>query len=184
MRFEPSGETVQAPTGALLSEVARQAGLDLNMPCGGQGRCGRCAVIVQDGAGVRRRSTLRLTSDDLAAGYALACQTVIEGDAAVTIPPQEKIERRLVTDKTADKVSLPFVYDPVRQQPMRLFPLTLDPPSMADQTDDWSRLRRAMVGARLPLLARWDPVSDNWLHLKEAVDATREITDLVADLPT
>jgi uncharacterized 2Fe-2S/4Fe-4S cluster protein (DUF4445 family) len=154
------------------------------MPCGGQGRCGRCAVIVQDGAGVRRRSTLRLTSDDLAAGYALACQTVIEGDAAVMIPPQEKIERRLVTDKTADKVTLPFIYDPVRQQPMRLFPLTLDPPSMADQTDDWSRLRRAMVGARLPLLAQWDPVSDNWLHLKEAVDATREITDLVADLPT
>lgn len=154
------------------------------MPCGGQGRCGRCAVIVQDGAGVRRRSTLRLTSDDLAAGYALACQTVIEGDAVVTIPPQEKIERRLVTDKTADKVTLPFIYDPVRQQPMRLFPLTLDPPSMADQTDDWSRLRRAMVGARLPLLARWDPASDNWLHLKEAVDTTREITDLVADLPT
>jgi uncharacterized 2Fe-2S/4Fe-4S cluster protein (DUF4445 family) len=154
------------------------------MPCGGQGRCGRCAVIVQDGVGVRRRSTLRLTSDDLAAGYALACQTVIEGDAVVTIPPQEKIERRLVTDKTADKVTLPFIYDPVRQQPMRLFPLTLDPPSMADQTDDWSRLRRAMVGARLPLLARWDPVSDNWLHLKEAVDATREITDLVADLST
>ncbi len=133
---------------------------------------------------MRRRSTLRLTSDDLAAGYALACQTVIEGDAVVTIPPQEKIERRLVTDKTADKVTLPFIYDPVRQQPMRLFPLTLDPPSMADQTDDWSRLRRAMVGARLPLLARWDPVSDNWLHLKEAVDATREITDLVADLST
>ena len=154
------------------------------MPCGGQGRCGRCAVIVQDGVGVRRRSTLRLTSDDLAAGYALACQTVIEGDAVVTIPPQEKIERRLVTDKTAEKVTLPFIYDPVRQQPMRLFPLTLDPPSMADQTDDWSRLRRAMVGARLPLLARWDPVSDNWLHLKEAVDATREITDLVADLST
>jgi uncharacterized 2Fe-2S/4Fe-4S cluster protein (DUF4445 family) len=133
---------------------------------------------------VRRRSTLRLTSDDLAAGYALACQSVIEGDAVVTLPPQEKIERRLVTDKTAVKVTLPFIYDPVRQQSMRLFPLTLDPPSMANQTDDWSRLKRAMVGARLPLLARWDPNNDNWLHLKEAVDAAREITDLVTDLPT
>ena len=98
IRFEPSGKTVPVPTGALLSEVARQVDIDLNMPCGGQGRCGRCAVIVEDGAGVRRRSTLRLTSDDLAAGYALACQTVVEGDAVITVPPQEKIERRLVTD--------------------------------------------------------------------------------------
>lgn len=164
--------------------MAGKAGLDLNMPCGGQGRCGRCAVIVQDGAGIRRRSTVRLTTEDLAAGYALACQTVIEGDAVVTIPPQEKIERRLVTDKTAAKVTLPFIYDPVRDQPMRLFPVTLDPPSMADQTDDWSRLKRTLVGARLPLLARWDSNSDDWLRLKNAVDTTLEINDLIADLPT
>ncbi len=150
---------MQAPTGALLSEVARQAGIDLNMPCGGQGRCGRCAVIVQDGAGVRRRSTLRLTPDDLAAGYALACQTVVEGDAVVVIPPQEKIERRLVTDKTAAKVILPFTYDPLWYQSVRLVPLVLDPPSMADQTDDWSRLRRVM-------------------------SATHDVSDLTADLPT
>jgi len=129
------------------------------MPCGGQGRCGRCAVVVQDGTGVRRRSTLRLTSDDLAAGYALACQTVVEGDAVVTIPPQEKIERRLVTDKTATKVTLPFIYDPAQHQPMRLFPVELDSPDMADQTDDWSRLRRVMA-------------------------TTYDVSDLTADLPT
>ncbi len=125
--------------------MARQAGLDLNMPCGGQGRCGRCAVVVQNSEGIRRRSTVRLTADDLAAGYALACQTVVEGDAVITIPPQEKIERRLVTDKTATKVILPFAYDPVRHQSLRLFPVVLEPPTMADQTDDWSRLKRALV---------------------------------------
>ena len=142
----------------MLIEVARQASLDLNIPCGGQGRCGRCAVIVQDGAGVRRRSTMRLTSDDLAQGYALACQTVVEGNAVITIPPQEKIERRLVTDKTAAKVTLPFTYQPLQHQSMRLFPLTLELPSMADQTDDWSRLKRAMA-------------------------ATHDIPDLTSDLP-
>jgi uncharacterized 2Fe-2S/4Fe-4S cluster protein (DUF4445 family) len=153
----------------LLTEVVRQAGLDLNIPCGGQGRCGRCAVIVtppsppreQGGTwgGVRRRSTVRLTPDDLAAGYALACQTVVEGDAVITIPPQEKIERRLVTDKTAAKVTLPFTYQPLQHQSMRLFPLTLEPPSMADQTDDWSRLKRAMA-------------------------TTHNVSDLTIDLPT
>ena len=126
--------------------MARQAGLEVNIPCGGQGRCGRCAVIAHNGAaGLRRRSTVRLTADDLAAGYTLACQTVIEGDAVVTIPLQEKIERRLVTDKTAAKVTLPFTYDPDQHQTIRLFHLELDPPSLADQTDDWSRLQRTMA---------------------------------------
>ena len=145
IRFEPSGKLEQATTGALLSEVARRVGLEINMPCGGQGRCGRCAVIAQNGLGIRRRSAVRLTPTDLEAGYALACQTVVEGDAVITIPPQEKIERRLVTDKTAVKVTLPFGYDLAQHQAMRLFPLQLDPPSMADQTDDWSRLKRTMA---------------------------------------
>ncbi|MEW5958716.1 MAG: ASKHA domain-containing protein [Chloroflexota bacterium] len=149
MRFEvvEGNHTVQAPTGALLSEVARQAGFDLNMPCGGQGRCGRCAVIVKNGAGIRRRSTVRLTAADLQAGYALACQTVIEGDAVIVVPPQEKIERRLVTDKTAGRVTLPFAYSFERDQSLRLVPLALDPPTMGDQTDDWSRLKRALNAA-------------------------------------
>ena len=154
------------------------------MPCGGQGRCGRCAVIVQDGAGIRRRSTLRLSADDLAAGYVLACQTVVEGDALVTIPVQEKIERRLVTDKTAAAVTLPFFYDPLQHQSVRLFPLAIEPPSVVDQTDDWSRLKRALAAARLPLLSRWDASQDNWMQLKQAVDSSPEMSDLSADLPT
>lgn len=149
--------TVQAATGALLSDVAREAGLDLNMPCGGQGRCGRCAVIAAsphagNGAapeqiGVRRRSTVRLTAEDLAAGYVLACQAVVEGDTIITVPPQEQIERRLVTDKTATRVTLPFEYDPLRHQSLRLFKLEMEPPSVADQTDDWSRVKRTLSGS-------------------------------------
>ncbi len=179
MRFEPFGVTVQAPTGALLSDVARQAGLDLNMPCGGQGRCGRCAVIAAAPAGaeagdlgIRRRSTLRLSPEDQAAGLALACQAVVEGDTVITIPLQEQIERRLVTDKTATRVKLPFTYDPLRHQPLRLLPLWLNPPSMSDQTDDWSRLKRNLaavhdipdVVADLATLRRLGPVlrENNW----------------------
>ncbi|NJN43562.1 MAG: 2Fe-2S iron-sulfur cluster binding domain-containing protein, partial [Anaerolineae bacterium] len=50
---------VPIPTGTLLTEAARLAGVEITQPCGGQGRCGRCAVLVQNG-GIRRRSTLRL----------------------------------------------------------------------------------------------------------------------------
>jgi len=138
--------------GTLLSEAARQAGIDILMPCGGQGRCGRCAVIVEQGA-VRRRSTQRLSPEDVAAGYALACQTTVEGDVVIVIPPQEKIERRLKEGKRAAKVALPFPYD-LHDQPLRKYAVTLEPPSLQDQTDDWSRLQRELARLYPPLPPR------------------------------
>jgi uncharacterized 2Fe-2S/4Fe-4S cluster protein (DUF4445 family) len=141
--FHPDHTCVTTPVDTLLHEAARSAGIDLNMPCGGQGRCGRCAVVVENGM-VRRRSSLRLSADDVARGYALACQTLVEGDVVVTIPAQEKIERRLTTDKTARTVTVPFAYNPQRDQGLRAHHLVIEPPSLHDQTDDWSRLQRAL----------------------------------------
>lgn len=132
------------PTGTLISEAIQGANLDVTQPCGGQGRCGRCAVILE-GTGARRRSTIRLTAEDMAAGYALACQTVIEGDVTITIPEQERIERRLTTDKTARKIELPFPYDPATMQSVQAFQVDLPPPSLQDNMDDLSRLEKALA---------------------------------------
>ena len=143
--FLPTNAAVEVPTGALISEAIRKAGLDVSQPCGGQGRCGRCAVILQ-GSGARRRSTLRLSPQDLEAGYALACQTVIEGDLTVTIPEQELIQRRLVTDKTAARIALPFTYD-ASLQGIRSFRVYLEEPSLQDNRDDLTRLEQALAQA-------------------------------------
>ena len=163
VHFKPADKRVEVPVGTLLSDAAQEAGVDILMPCGGQGRCGRCAVIVEEGK-VRRRSTRHLSPEDVAAGYALACQTVVEGDLVVTVPPQEKIERRLKESKRAAKVELPFPYN-LHDQSLRKFAVTLEPPSLEDQTDDWSRLRRELarrydlrdVQASLPVLRKLGP---------------------------
>jgi uncharacterized 2Fe-2S/4Fe-4S cluster protein (DUF4445 family) len=143
IKFDVAPEAVTVPTGTLLTEAARQAEVDIQQPCGGQGRCGRCAVHVDKGT-VRRRSTMRLNSEDVESGYALACQTVIEDDASIIVPPQEKIERRLTTDRTAVEVKPPEGYNPDQMQTIRRVELTLSPPSMDDQIDDWSRLQTAI----------------------------------------
>ena len=138
--FDVTVNSVRVPTGTLLSEAAQLAEVELNQPCGGQGRCGRCAVQVKTGK-IRARSTLRLSPEDVAKGYVLACQAVVEGNVAVHVPPQEKIERRLTTDRTAVEVRVPQGYDPHKHQTVRRVSLKLNPPTMNDQTDDWSRLR-------------------------------------------
>ncbi len=135
-------------TGTLLTEAAHEAGIDIAQPCGGQGRCGRCALQVVGGSesrsSVRSRSTLRLSPEDVAQGYVLACQAVVEGDVSIHVPPQEALERRLTTDRTVAEVQVPAGYDPAIDQTIRRVALTLTPPSMDDQTDDWSRLQTAL----------------------------------------
>jgi uncharacterized 2Fe-2S/4Fe-4S cluster protein (DUF4445 family) len=152
---------VHVPTGTLVTEAAHTAGVEIGQPCGGQGRCGRCAVQVTNGD-VRRRSSLRLTAEDVAAGYTLACQSVVEGDVSITVPPQEKIERRLTTDRVVAEVDVPIGYDARSMQTIQRVSLVLTPPSMDDQTDDWGRLVTALrqqtnieeVQISLPLLRR------------------------------
>ncbi len=163
--FDVSPRPVTVQTGTLLTEAAREAGVEITQPCGGQGRCGRCMVKVSEGA-IRRRSTLRLTKEDVTRGYALACQSVVEGDVAITVPPQEKVERRLSTDRTVAQVTVPTGYQYLEDQPIRRLSLNVPAPSMDNQTDDWSRLqntiRQALTGQQafssldisLPLLRR------------------------------
>jgi len=131
------------PSGVLISDALTGAGIEIGQPCGGQGRCGRCVVQIKSGK-IRRRSTLRLSPEDVENGYALACQSVIEGDAEVIIPIQEKIERKLTTERSVADVTIPAGYDFLFSQNIRTIPLSLIPPSMDDQTDDWNRLKTAI----------------------------------------
>ena len=159
--FDGYQQPVRVPTGTLLSDAAVLAGIEIMQPCGGQGRCGRCTVKIELGT-VRRRSTLRLSEDAISDGYALACQTVVEDDLVVSVLPQEKIERKLSSDRTVSEVTVPAGYSYTQSQTVQRINLSLTPPSMDDQTDDWARLQIALrqqaglkqVKISLPLLRK------------------------------
>jgi uncharacterized 2Fe-2S/4Fe-4S cluster protein (DUF4445 family) len=195
--FDVAHEPVRVPTGTLVSEAARLAGIEVGQPCGGQGRCGRCAVQITVGE-VRSRSSLRLSPQDITLGFALACQSVVEGDIWVTVPPQEKIERRLTTDRTAVEVGVPADYDPGYHQTLRRWQLNLPPPRLDDQTDDWSRLQIALrqrakiddVQVSLSLLQNLGTIlrQDDWhvtaiLDAQVGIDGQRAGERLVSVLP-
>ncbi len=143
VKLLPADLMVEVPTGTLISEAIQKAEIEIAQPCGGQGRCGRCAVIIE-GEGVRARSTIRLSQSDIEAGYVLACQTVVEGDITVTIPEQEKIQRRLVTDKAASEIEIPFEYQTEIHQSIRAIHLKLPPPTLDDNIDDLTRIEKAL----------------------------------------
>jgi ferredoxin len=46
--LKPSGNRIEIVPGTLLSDAIEETGLEPNLPCGGQGRCGRCKVVVEE----------------------------------------------------------------------------------------------------------------------------------------
>lgn len=68
----------------LLSDAIRNAGAALYMPCGGDGRCGKCRVkTVGAVSDVTEREREFLSPSELARGIRLACMTYATGDCTV-----------------------------------------------------------------------------------------------------
>ncbi|MBE0476042.1 MAG: DUF4445 domain-containing protein [Coriobacteriia bacterium] len=90
VRFGEGGPAVRVPVGVTLREAASAAGVTLDAPCGGLGRCGRCRVRVSGAVGPpdpTERSLL--IAEELAAGVRLACRARVDGDAVVAPPARE-----------------------------------------------------------------------------------------------
>jgi uncharacterized 2Fe-2S/4Fe-4S cluster protein (DUF4445 family) len=158
--FKPSGQVVEVEVGTLLSDAAVEAGISLNLPCGGQGRCGRCRVKVEHGA-VSHRSGARLTAAEMEEGWALGCQAVVKGDAVVLVPEQEAVDVEFITQAVgAERVALAAQFRGALDPSVRRAHVTIEPPSLDDQTTDWDRLLRELslqhgiqnVTASLPML--------------------------------
>lgn len=144
--FQPSGVVAQAHLGDVLSDVAIAAGVPVSLPCGGQGRCGRCKVVITRGD-AERKTTGRLSSTELEQGYALACQTRVMGDLEVFVPPLEEIiVRRLPTEKGAERAyELPVSCDWAAKPTLRKVHLRIEPPSLLDNTTDFERVSRELA---------------------------------------
>lgn len=142
----PDHREVTVEQGTLLQAAIAAAGVAVSLPCGGQGRCGRCLVRVEDGA-VRRRSSARLTPAQVQEGYALACQTTVEGDVTVYVPPQQvEHVRPDAATSAADKVApLVVACDHGAEPWIRKYALTIEPPSLDDNTNDLDRLKRELA---------------------------------------
>jgi uncharacterized 2Fe-2S/4Fe-4S cluster protein (DUF4445 family) len=168
VEFRPAGVVVGASDGESLLDVAAAAGVQIDAPCGGQGRCGRCKVRVQQAAGgglLRSRDNARLAPAELSQGYRLSCQTFMDGHrgsddeehrVVVVVPrAQKKQLRQLGHANVRPDVVLDGV-DWREQPPIRSLDVRVEPPSLADNTSDLDRLRRELASLghqeiRMPL---------------------------------
>ena len=91
--FLPADKTVAVADNATLLQAAAQAGLLIDAPCGGGGVCAKCRVRIISGQAATGGSSHRLTADELAGGWRLACATKVTGPLAVEIPATSRVDR-------------------------------------------------------------------------------------------
>lgn len=132
--------------GTLLHDAVQAAGVPLSLPCGGQGRCGRCQVIVRRGQ-VRRRSVSGLTPGKVAQGYAIACQTVVESDVVVLVPKEQQtilVSPEAVTEGEELTAELMRCRHDGESW-ARKYHVVVAPPSLDDNTTDFERVKRELA---------------------------------------
>lgn len=158
--FQPSGRAVEVDFGTPLSVAAEQAGLALNLSCGGKGTCGKCLVIVHGGdCPPSPVCEERFNGDQLAMGMRLACQCKVGSDCIVEVPPESLI------DKTESKILTSGNGEPLEvSPPVAKFHFHLDSEAGADGRSDLIRLE-ALVG----------------MPLRPELSALRELPDFLRD---
>ena len=89
----PDDITVSVQTGTPLVEALSQAGIHLTLPCGGEGRCGKCVVRISTNAPQPTESDSRfLRESALAEGLRLACGVLVTDTMDVFVPPALRMD--------------------------------------------------------------------------------------------
>ena len=140
----------QAPGGQTLLEAAREAGVDIDAPCSGNGLCGKCRVKLLEGeleGGLGRQ----LSEEELRSGIRLACESHIAGDAVIEIPETAGSFRYgIVTADFSTRKDL-SIFDTVSEELQQegieklsngfsMLNLALDKPTLDDTRPDLERI--------------------------------------------
>ena len=150
--FTPSGKRGEFPAGTSVLAAARALGVDLDSVCGGRGICGRCQILIAEGAfakhaiasgaahaspwnEVEQRYADRRGA--FARGRRLGCQAGICGDLLVDVPAESQLHRQVVRKRVEEH---PIEIDPV----VRLYYVETSEPEMREPSSDFLRLRSAL----------------------------------------
>lgn len=178
--FQPDGKVVYVMRGSSVVEAAGEAGIILNMPCGGRGTCGNCKVeIPQNAPAPSQADHEHLSPEELSRGFRLACQAHLETDATINVP----VEIRFFEKKSLTRLAY---RETVLQPNITKRYVELPPPSLEDQRSDMDRLIETLSETHNGVWATLDVIRELPRALREnrfAFTAVLEGREVVAIEP-
>jgi uncharacterized 2Fe-2S/4Fe-4S cluster protein (DUF4445 family) len=138
---------MEVQNGETLIRAALEAGVHVNASCGGEGVCGKCRVIIEEGT-VEGGISEKLSEEDLAKGYRLACQALVKSNLRVRIPVESTIDADVLKMQAAPRRTAHIQvmnFEELKEQGLFVAPvekkyLKLPAPTAQDNLPDITRL--------------------------------------------
>ncbi|MDR2865787.1 MAG: ASKHA domain-containing protein [Methanomassiliicoccaceae archaeon] len=108
--FHPDGAHADVIQGTLISDAAKAAGVTIKLPCNGNGRCGRCNLLISRPEGQKGSERV------------LACQTHIVHDIIVSVPSDGG---EIIASNDHKRMSIPDI-TPMVRSPRNNYGLAVD----------------------------------------------------------
>ena len=145
--FLPYHRTIEVSEGDSLIRTALQAGVHINASCGGEGVCAKCRVQVEEGE-IGEGLSERLSPEDIEAGYRLACQARVTGDATIRVPVESAMDRSVFDQQVMPRQTAKIQqmdFDSLKERGLFIPPvekayLELPPPDAQNNMPDVTRL--------------------------------------------
>ena len=145
--FLPHNKRITVRDGENLIRAAMEAGIHINASCGGEGVCGKCRVIIEQGD-VDGGITEKLSQEECAAGYRQACLSNVKSNIVVRIPMESDVDASVLnmqsTPRRATRI-MEMDFEQLRQNgrflpPVEKMYIKLPEPSTKDNLPDVTRL--------------------------------------------
>jgi len=112
LTIKPDNKSIELEKGANLLEAITKAGIQITSPCGGEGTCGKCRVIIESDTGLSPLNDLEksvLKNEQIKNRSRLACQAELTGNAVISIPEPSRVSDMQILLSGAAK---PFKLNP------------------------------------------------------------------------
>ncbi len=151
VKFLPHNREITVASGTSLIRVAIEAGVHVNVSCGGEGICGKCRVLIEEGK-VEGGVTERLKQEDVDKGYRVACVSNVVEDVTVRIPVESSVDHAILNIPMPPRCTASVQHvdiNSLKEQglfvnPVKKTYLELPKPDSTDNMSDVTRLIRSL----------------------------------------
>lgn len=145
--FLPHQRSIAVSEGESIIRAALQAGVHINASCGGEGVCGKCRILLEEGS-VSGGLSERLSQEDYDKGYRLACLAKVAQDVTVRIPVESAMDKSVMNLQVTPRRTATIQhtdFDSLKEEGLFIPPVekrfvSLTPPDALNNMPDVTRL--------------------------------------------
>jgi len=144
--FLPEKKTISVQKGTTILQALGKAGIHIDIPCGGEGICGKCKILIKRGIPEVSSTEQGLLSEvEIKQGFRLACQTKLETDTVIEIPQEIRLDFKKVYSSNLKGDIGRTNHDFILKSNLKKVFLVLKKSSLTYQQSDWERIKEALL---------------------------------------